>query len=314
MLWVLSMKDLIIERWGNALSEALLESSAQVFQVEGFKGAIGYTLKGNYAVTFGDPICPAEEKVLLAKSFLEFCKQKGWGVIYIGASEAFGCPVRLEIGEEIVFNPQEDNLIGHEHQRVRNNLHHAESLGLEFFEYKGGDPELEKRMERLSQEWLNNRKGPQIYLSELNLFKDRKNKRWFYTKKENEILSVALMSKIRDGWLLKYMMRRPGSMRGTSEITLLSLLEVLKKEGCSFLTFGIIPIDHLGETWGLGKIAKTFAKMGYRIACTFFHFDRRKEFWRKFRPETRKSFLLVSKKMGAGTIRALLQSLKIKLL
>ena len=313
----MELKDLI-ERWGSALSEALLESPSQVFQVPGLKGVIGYTLKGTYAVTFGDPICPTEEREPLAEAFLQFCEKKGWSVIYIGASEPFarwavreGCPVMMEIGEEIVLDPRKDYLTGADHQRMRNDLHHAENLGLHLFEYKGGDPELEKAMVRVSREWLKARKGPQIYLTELHLFKDRNNKRWFYTQKEGEILSVALISKISEGWLLKYMMRLPHSLRGTSEITLLSLLELLQKEGCPFLTFGIIPIAQLGEAVGLGKLATSLAKMGYKMARAFFHFDKRKEFWRKFRPETRRAFIIVSKKVGVGTIRALFKSLKI---
>ena len=184
----------LVHRWGNASSETLIEPPPHIFRTPGINGVIGYRLQSNFAITFGDPICPAEETFQLATAFHKYCREKNLNIIYIIVSEKFAswamqnqCRVMIEVGEELIFDPQQDLTKGGSHQKLRNYLHHASHCGLRVHEYLIHDEHLEQSIEQLGKEWLKGRRGPQIYLSTLEFFKDRTDKRWFYIQRMRKL-------------------------------------------------------------------------------------------------------------------------------
>jgi len=310
----------LVHRWGNASSEALLESHSDLFRTPGIDGVIGYRLHSNYAVTFGDPICPIADAPQLATAFHKFCQEKNLNIIYIITSEKFAnwaiqnqCRVLIEIGEEIIFDPQQDLTDGHKGRKLRNYLSHASHMGLQFHEYLGHDEHLEHSIGQVGKVWLKSRSGPQIYLGDLEFFEDRTDKRWFYIRQDEKMMGMALMSKLesQSGWFLKYLISVPEAPRGTSELMVKSILEILRNENCRFLTYGMIPGKNLGEIVGLSKFSTYMARLGYNLSKWYFHLDQRKTFWQKFRPKTERSFMLLSTEtIGFQEIRAIVKSFK----
>ncbi len=157
----------------------------------------------------------------------------------------------------MTFDPKEDPLEG-PRNKLRNKVNHAQHVGLSFHEYKKGDPELEKKFQEVGDEWLKSRKGPQIYLANVDFFNDRKDKRWFYLKDQNEhLVAVALLTHLeaREGWYLKFLIALPNAPRGSSEKLMVEVLSVLRKENCRLLTYGLVPSENLGEIVGIGNWA-----------------------------------------------------------
>jgi len=312
----------MVHCWGCPLSEAVLDSCSY-FQTPELEGVIGYRLSNRYAVVLGDPICPPEKKMLLAEAFQKFCQEHQLSCIYFLVSEKFAkwavghhCKILLEVGEEIIFKPQIDPTIGHRGSKLRNKIHHAQHQGLSVKEYLSSDPELEKKILDVGKKWVKARKGPQIYLGNLNFFENRLGKRWFYLQDEKQnILGMALLCRLdaHGGWLLKFLIIIPGAPRGSSELLMVSLLEVLRQEECRFLTYGIVPADYLGEISGLGKINALLAKMLFKIAKWVFRLSQKKLYWRQFQPHTESSYLLFSSSsIGIEELRALAVAIKME--
>lgn len=312
-----------VHQWGCSMSEAVLDCNCNFFRSSGIDGAIGYVIESDCAVVLSDPICPPEQMPELAFAFQKYCQEQSWNAIYVMATERFAkwainnlCSILIESSEECVFDPQIDPTQGHKAQKLRNYFNHAQKLGLTVHEYFSVeiDSELENSLQNVADEWIRKRKGPQIHLGYLRLFKHRAYKRWFYIKHAEQFLGVAVLCKLeaKQGWLLKYLITLPEAPRGASELLMVSILEALRAENCRFLTNGILPLDHLGETQGLNAISRCLTKIAFNTVKWIFKLNQRKTFWRQFKPRTAPYYaLLTNPKLGFKEIRAVLKAVKI---
>lgn len=313
-----------VHRWGSSVSETVLESHFQYFLIPNVEGFIGYHLESGYAVVVGDPVCPIEDMPRITHAFQCYCKEKKINIIYMVASESFAkwlmqqreCKVMVEVGEELIFDPQYDYREGPQASKLRNKIKHCHGLGITVNEYLSHDAKLERAIQQAGNEWLQGRRGPQIYLADLNFFNNRLDKRWFYIQNGTQILGMALLSKIeaRKGWLLKFFIVVPGAPRGTSELLMAKVLDTLRDEYCHFMTYGLVPAKDLGEIIGLGKFSSWFIKNLYKMILWFFNLNQRKIFWEKFHPKGERIYLLFSQPyIGFKGIRAIFKSLKTSL-
>lgn len=315
-------KEQWLEQWGDFAAETLRDPSYQFFSTPHINGMIGFKELVGCAITFGDPICAKEDAPELAKAFHSYCQSKNLNVGYMISSEEFSkwaanhlCQVLIEVGEELVFDPQNDPLEG-PRNKLRNKVNHAQHIGLIVEEYANHDPNLEKKIQSVGNQWLKSRTGPQIYLADVDFFRNRQNRRWFYVKDpEGQILGVALLTRIqlREGWFLKFLITVPDAPRGTSEWLMVSILEVLRKENCHYLTYGLIPAEELGDLMGIGACSEWIVKKLFKLAKKFFSLENRKGYWGQFHPVSKRSYILFEKlSLGIREIRAVLKSLKVE--
>lgn len=311
----------LVQRWGCSISEAILESDCNYFSVPEIEGFIGYHLHQGCAIALGDPICPPDQKAALAEAFSKYCQEKGLSIIYFIATESFAkwaiqhvCQTMVEVGEEIVIDPFFDPTQGSQGAKLRNKLHHAQHVGLSVHEYKGQDKALEEAILRVGQSWQQARKGPQIYLSQLNFFDSEHNHRWFYLQgADQKVIGMASLSRLDayQGWLLKFLMTVPEAPRGSSELLTVSVMETLKQEGCRFVTYGMVPAENLREIVGMEKFGQWVLRLVFKSAKWIFHLGQRKIYWKQFQPRTEKCYLLFSHSIGIKEIFALGKALKI---
>jgi lysylphosphatidylglycerol synthetase-like protein (DUF2156 family) len=311
-----------VTKWGGSISEAILESNCQHFSIPEIEGVIGYRLAENCAIILGDPICAEEDKPRLAHAFESYCKENHLSFIYFITSETFAkwainhsCKILIEVAEEIIFDPSFDSTLGHKGHRLRNRINHAQNSGLSVHEYLTHDEELEKNILNVGKEWLKERHGPQIYLGDLNFFKNKTDRRWFYLQNnKKEIKGMAMLRQLdaSQGWLLKFLIVTPDTPRGTSELLMTFLLETLRKEGCRYLTYGMVPADKLGEVIGMNTFMTYLTKVAFKITKWIFHLEQRKLYWQKFHPRDEKVYLLFSSpSIGIKEIKALSLAMKI---
>lgn len=314
--------DSLIHKWGGPISEAIFEAPCHFFQVPDIEGFIGYSLQSGCAVIYGEPVCSPEDKLHLALAFHHYCQQHKLESIYICVSEHFaklaiknGYKVLIEVGENIVLDPTHNPMEGSKGYRLRNRTHHASKLGLNVYEYIVEDKAMEEAIQNVGNTWLKARHGPQIHLGEINFFDHRNGKRWFYVEnKEKEVIGTALLSRLdaHEGWLLKYLMVVPDTPRGTSELMMTHILKELNREGCCYITYGMVPGENLGEIIGLSRYSAYLARGGFKLAKWIFHLEQRKLYWQKYHPQTEPCYVLFSSpRIGLKQIRALLSALKI---
>lgn len=311
-----------IKEWGSCLSELLIEPSFQEFRAPGISGFIGYLSRRGFAIVIGDPVCSQEDLEKLNDAFHAFAKKNNIEIIYFCVSETFAhlnfpklCPIKIQVGNELIFDPFNNLLEGHKGSRLRNKIQFTKKNGITFSEYYVPSPKTENALNQLVKEWGKLREGPQLYLTDVLLFDQREGRRWFYIKHGERFIGVALLTEMNahEGWLLKYHIVLPDAPRGATELLLLSILDTLRDEKCHFLTYGVMPVSDLTDIEGLGPFSKWTAQRFFKIIKWFFDLDSRKTFWEKFQPLTKPVYLLFSSpRFSPRQIYALMKILKIK--
>lgn len=316
----------LTRRWGGLATDALLDPVCQYFQTSTIEGFIGYRVERRCAIVYGDPVCATENQVKLAQSFHDFCKDKYKNIIYVTASASFArsacqetiCGVIIEYGEAIALDPQSNpsERTGTNGSLIRRKTRQAKDHGVTVVEYTSEDDHMEKQIEQVGVEWLNSRKGPQIHISNVHLFENRFGKRWFIAQKGGEIVGTVVLNQLesKQGWHLNHLMTNKSAPNGTPELLVISVLEILKKENCSYVSCGAAATKELGEITGLSTISSWVARRMFHFATKIFHLKGHKMFWGKFHPITAPSYLIFQKpRIGAWELAALMDALNVSL-
>lgn len=313
----------LIRRWGGLTTDAILDPSTQIFMIPEVEGLIGYRILSGCAVVFGDPVCAPRDIPSLTQAFHRFCAAQKMPVIYLISSESFAkwsinqtCKAIVQFGEELYIDPQNDprERQGTHASLIRRKVRHAIHEETVVKEHAAGDLSLEQSMLQTARSWLQARKGPQIHISRVRLFEDTHGKRWFYAMQRGRMVGMIVLNHLqaRNGWLINHLMITPDAPHGTSELLVISALEALKREGCTYATFGAVPEMRLGEISGLSKMSTWMTRLIYRTAYHVFHLKGHKMFWGKFFPETLPSYLLFSRpQIGYQEIRALMEAMNV---
>lgn len=308
-------KELFIH-YGSAASEAMFDFPCYFFETPECTGTIPYRIEYQCAIIFGEPLCPRDEMAKLTEAFHVYCRSANLNVIYIIVSENFAkwakaqhyCSVSIEVCEELIFDPQLDPC--KKSNRLRHRVEKATKHGLTVHEYIPFDPNIESALTQIGIEWKQAIKGPNVFLGHLNFFENYAGKRWFYVKDGETITSMIMLSRVEayKGWLLKFLVTSPNAIHDTSEFLMTSVLNVLRKENCRFLTKGMVPADDLGEISGLGQVSTWVAKKIYPIISKTFKFKKRKEYWLRYNPIIAPSYLLFDHPhIGINEVRALMK-------
>ena len=297
----------MVRRWGGCTTDAVLDPAMKFFSTPDVEGIVSYRPEWGCAVVYGDPICAPENMATLATAFHRFTKAENRVVVYIATSKAFAywavekvCSSLVEFGRELILDPSMDprKRTGDNASLVRRKVKQAAREGVVVHEYKGNDPALEREIVQVGDQWLQGRKGHQVHISDVYLFDNRPGKRWIYGKRGDKIVAVLTLNRLDEqkGWLLNHLMITPDAPNGTSELLVVTALEILEKEGCRFVTVGTVTVPELGEIIGLGKFSTWLARSGFKAATKVVHLDGLYTFWGKYAPESRPAYLLFSRK------------------
>ena len=313
-----------IKRWGCSASIALLDPSCQIFTHPEIDGIIGYHIEKDCAIVFGDPVCPSASSPQLANAFHGFCKEQSKKLIYLTASENFakwamknGCHGLLEVEEELVMDPALYPRKGSNGRLLHKKMNHAVRADVVIKEFTFHDEKTKNAILEAISQWLKGRKGPQIFLSNVDFFDGGSGKRCFYAEQNGEVVGALLLNRLEahQGWLLSLLLTVPEAPGGTSEYLVLSVLDKLTEEKCQFFSFGVSAGEQLRDIIGLGKLSTWIARLVFKMAKRVFHLDNRRQFWKKFEPQNKRSFVLFSEpQIGMGEIFAVMKTLNASLL
>jgi lysylphosphatidylglycerol synthetase-like protein (DUF2156 family) len=309
-----------VEQWGNADSIALLDPRFSIFSLPTVDGIIGYRVEAQCAVVFTEPVCPRENSALLSEAFHEYGNNQFKSIIYTMASEPFTtwaldtvCKSAIAIGHEIIIDPRNDIKAGNGStiRRLRNKYNHASRTGVTIKEYVGNDTVRESYMEQLCSTWLQGRQGVQAYHSGIDLFAHRASKRWFYAEFEGKMIGLIMLNRINahGGWVLNRLLLLPDMPYGTSELLILSVLDILRTEECSYFSAGTTPSNTIEKIHGLGAFSRLLVPPIFKMVQKFMPLEGRQRYWEKFQPRKTGSFLLFDKpSLGAREIYAIVRA------
>lgn len=311
----------LVRKWAEVNTDGILDKTTQIFSVPHIEGLIGYRVALRTAVVYGDPVCAPSEKIALAKEFESYCRSQRMKMIYIITSEEFArlatkefsCSL-IEFGKKFILDPMKYG--DSKTTLLRKKLRQSFNKGVTVHEYLGNDPQIERSIEQIATQWVESRKGLQIYLAKPSLFADRLGKRWFYAKQGEQIIGFALLNKIQSqgGWLLNNVMVCKDGPSGVSEHLVTSALESAGLEQCRSIIIGPVPAHELGEIIGIGQAIISLTKWTFKILKNVGRLNGHQVFWEKFQPEFKSSYLLFPKnQFRPSSVIALLRALNITL-
>jgi len=314
----------LVRLWGGSSADAVLDPTSQFFLSSNVEGLIGYKIEKNTALVFGDPVASLESRLSLAQEFKDFCDNNNLNPLYVAASDDFSqqaldcriCSGMIQISEELFIDPYNDPRERHgiHASLVRRKVRHAANEGTIIEEYLPFDQHIEEQINQVGEQWLKSRTGPQIHISNVHIFENKPGKRWFYAKKNQQIIGMCVLNEIKEknGWLLNHLMITPTASNGTPELLIVSVLEKLKQENCRYVTFGTIPAKRVGDVVGFSNITSWLSRGMYNAVKIFFHLDGRRTFWEKFHPDSKPTYLLFGKpQIGINEIFALKKAMNV---
>ncbi len=297
-----------VQRWGHPTSVGIFDPACKTFSTPEINGIIGYRWQSKNAIVIGDPICSRQDLLPLINAFTSYCNNHNKKIIYLAISHAFEQFARahklfscsIEIGTEIILDPTIDLMAstGKNASRLRNKYSLAIKDGLIVKEYTTYDLPTEQKIELVAQQWQQNRKGLQIYLSNLSVLADKEYKRYMYAEQHGRMIGVLILNRIdaHQGWFINMLILAPDAHNSASEFLILKALELLRKEECKHLSVGVNTTNSLGQLSGFSSFITWAARKAHYLVSKVFALDNRERYWNKFNPIKKPSFVLFTRK------------------
>ena len=178
------------------------------------------------------------------------------------------------------------NLAENDHD-VGRKIRHAEKEGVKIIGLPEGEEPpiaLQQSIDARIKEWLANRQGKQIHLSEITPWRDWQHRRYFYAQDTHgTICAVVVMAQLAfdKGYQVKYSLDFPHAPSGTIEYITLHAVKAAAASGVKNLTFGASATTELHAGHHLGGLKVKMLSHTYQTIAAQFKLAQKSEFRQK---------------------------------
>lgn len=244
----------------NPCSYLALEDDKYLYFGTKADGVIPYGAVGETVIVNGDPVCSDQDFPALLAEFKEFCQKSAHNLFFLSVTDhyleeyqnqGFGF---VKCGEEARFCLSEYEISGKKGAKMRMNINHATRAGVTVREYKvleKRDPGLEKEFDRITQEWLKEKKSAllKFTLGSVGL-EEPMDKRYFYASDASGkmvafTVFVPFMGK--NGYMADVTRHGKNAPGGVMETIIYQSFQVFREEGVEYGSLGVAPLAGLEE-------------------------------------------------------------------
>lgn len=287
-----ALEDLVAN-YGDATSTSWGDERYKIWHHPETGAAVAYVPVHGHAILPGDPLCDTTQYFRVIGAFLSWLKKETklkpiWILCGHEVEEVlgdrFGWRSLSCVAEERV-DPSKN--VAEQDAEVQRKIRHAKGEGVKVFDIDHKEPvpeELKTRANERVKDWLANRKGTQIHLSNIDLFRDEKHRRYFTAEdKEGKLVGIAVMAQLapRHGWQAKYSLDFPDAPSGTVEYLTTHVISAANNAGIKSLTFGGGAAAHLTPGHHLSGTKVKLLSAAYDGIVKQFHLNRKSEFRQK---------------------------------
>jgi aspartyl-tRNA synthetase len=240
----------LIANYGDASNTSWLEPRTQLWRDPLTGAAVGYVPQDSFAITIGDPLCHSSQYAKTIAGYLRFLKRETnfkplWLLVGDHAEEVLATRFNwrtFSVTAEQRVNPQA-NPAFHDVE-IQKKIRHAEKEGVKLIDIPNGRPvpaDLRAKLDARVKDWLANRKGKQVHLTNIHLWEDINHRQYHYAvDKSGAISALVVLAQLsaEHGWQVKYSLDFPGAPSGTIEHLIVHALRRLAADGCANCTFG----------------------------------------------------------------------------
>lgn len=172
-------------------------------------------------------------------------------------------------------------------REVGRKIRHAEKEGVKIIDLpEGKEPpqEIRQKIDARIDDWLSNRQGKQIHLSEINPWRDWQHRRYFYAQDTNgTICALVVMAQLAldKGYQVKWSLDFPNAPSGTIEYITLHAVKAAAASGAKNLTFGAAATAGLHAGHHLGGVKVKVLSHTYQSIAAQFKLAQKSDFRQK---------------------------------
>ena len=123
----------LVSRWGSSAAISILDPNCEIFSIPEVDGVIGYRSGLGCNTVYGEPVASPDDYKLLVQAFHKFSESQNKSVIYLTTTPSFKnwamgryCGALIEIGMELIVDPQKDFAAGSKGHIIRKKMNHSE--------------------------------------------------------------------------------------------------------------------------------------------------------------------------------------------
>ncbi|KAI5290619.1 hypothetical protein KEM54_000994 [Ascosphaera aggregata] len=309
----------LVANYGDATATSWFDERYKIWRDAATGAAVAYVPSGNHVIITGNPLCDPSQFNRIVNLFLKWLRTEvKLKPIWILCSleiesilgESHGWRTLSCVADEKIDTTRNrlatDTEIG---KKIR----HAESEGVKIFTIPNDKPiheDLKAKIDQRCKDWLANRKGTQIHLSEIRPWIDQRHRQYFYaTDKEGTICALVVLAELspRYGMQVKYSFDFPGAPNGTIEYITTHAIQTAGSGGVTRLTFGAGATTHLIAGHNMSGAKVTVLQKSYDTVARQFRLTKKSEFRAKLGAVEEPLYIAYPRKgLGTKGIRALM--------
>lgn len=309
----------MIANYGDATATSWGDDRYKIWRHADTGAAVAYVPSSSHAILPGDPLCDQSQYFRIISSFLLWLKKETkLKPIWILASpdveevlgERLGWRTLSCVAEERVDTAKNS---AESDAEVSRKIRKAQSEGLKVTDIDYHQPvpeEIKQRANERVKDWLSNRKGTQIHLSNIDLFRDEKHRRYFIAEdKDNRLCGIAVLAQLapRYGWQAKYCLDFPDAPSGTIELITTHAISAAAQAGIKSVTFGGGAAARLTPGHHLSGAKVKILQTTYDTIVKQFHLNRKSEFRQKMGARESPSYICYPPRgLGSSGIRSIM--------
>ncbi|KAF2172537.1 hypothetical protein M409DRAFT_63195 [Zasmidium cellare ATCC 36951] len=309
----------LIANYGDASNTSWLEPKFEHWRDPNTGAAVGFVPHEGYAITIGDPLCHASQYAKTIGGFLRYIKKdrhlKPLWLLCGGAVEEVLANKfdwrTLSVAAEQRLDP--GNNPAARDPEIQRKCRHAEKEGVKTHDILIGTTvpkDVKEKIDKRIEDWLKNRKGKQVHLTDVHPWQDVAHRQYHYTTtKDGQICGLVILAQLSPdhGWQVKFALDFPGAPSGAIELLVLHALKAAAATGATSVTFGGGASSKLTPGHNLkGTRVKVLAK-AYHAIATELKLTNKSEFREKLGAQDDPIYVCYPPHgLGPGGVRAIL--------
>ncbi|KAF2467510.1 aspartyl-tRNA synthetase-like protein [Lindgomyces ingoldianus] len=240
----------LIANYGDATNTSWLEPRTEIWRDDFTGAAVGFVPQDGFAITVGDPLCHVSQYLKTMTGYLKYIKKERnlkplWLLVGSDAEEVLATKFNwrtFSVVSEQRVDPAHNPAVND--ADIQRKIRHAEREGVKIIDYPIGTPipdELKKKLDARVQDWLHNRKGRQVHLTNIRPWQDMEHRQYHFAQTpDGTVAAFVAMAQLSPdhGWQVKYSLDFPGAPSGSIEQIVTHALKVVAQGGATSVTFG----------------------------------------------------------------------------
>ncbi|KAB8265629.1 hypothetical protein BDV32DRAFT_115649 [Aspergillus pseudonomiae] len=281
----------LIANYGDATSTSWGDERFKIWRDMATGAAISYVPStSNYAVIPGDPLCDARQYSRVITQFLQWMRRETkYKPVWLLCSPQVEAILGEKLGWRSLSCIAEERVDPSRNQaasdgEIARKIRHSESEGIKLVSMNQGEmvpDNIREKIDQRIQDWLSNRKGTQVHLSEIHPWRDHAHRWYFYAvDKEGTICAFVALATLSPshGMQVKYSFDFPGSPNGVIEHIVTHAIQTAARSGVKSLTFGAGATTTLTPGHNMHGAKVKMLQHTYETLAKQFHLVRKSEF------------------------------------